>query len=126
MTRENRKYGGFLLIELITSLTVLGILLSCLAISLSGFRRFNHLQLVKQRCTAAAQAELDSIAFTGREISDEDFERLWPKLSVSIQYSEASDQWEGLKLVRVKVKGKSFNKDVEVQLSRYILSETRL
>jgi len=126
LTRENRKYGGFLLIELITSLTVLGILLSCLAISLSGFRRFNHLQLVKQRCTAAAQAELDSIAFTGREISDEDFERLWPKLSVSIQYSEASDQWEGLKLVRVKVKGKSFNKDVEVQLSRYILSETRL
>ena len=125
MTGENRKYGGFLLIELITSLTVLGILLSCLAISLSGFRRFNHLQLVRQQCTAAAQAELDSIAATGRQISNEDFERLWPKVSVSIEYSEARGQWEGLKLVKVKAKGKSFNKNVEVQLSRYIVSETR-
>ena len=114
-----------MLVELVVSLSVLAIILSCLAISLDGFRRFNHYQLVRQRCTAAAQAELDSIAATGKRISNEDLERLWPKLSVSIQYSDGSGQWEGLKLVKVKTKANSFNRNVEVQLSRYIWDETR-
>lgn len=125
MSDENKKYRGFLLTELAVSLTVLAILLACLTLSLDGFRRFNHYQLVRQRCTAAAQAELDSIAVTGESISSEDFKRLWPELSVSIEKSDGSGQWEGMKLVKVKTKARSLNKDVEVELSRYILGEKR-
>jgi len=123
LAEENKKYEGFMLIELTVALAVLGILLACLAISLDGFRRFNHYQLVRQRCVAAAQAELDSIAVTGRQIGQEDFARLWPKLSVSIEESDGTGQWEGLKLVEVKTKAKSFNKDVEIELSRFILAD---
>jgi type II secretory pathway pseudopilin PulG len=125
MSDRNKKYRGFLLTELVCSLVVLGIILGCLALSLNGFRKFNYYQLVRQRCIAAAQAELDSIAVTGREISEEDFQRLWPRLSVSIEKTDGTGQWEGLKLVSVKAKGKSFNNDVEVELNRYISTGMR-
>jgi len=120
---KNKKYGGFLFTDLVVGLTVLGILLAGLALSLHGFAKFNHYQLLRQNCTAAAQAELDSIAITGRPIRDEALKRLWPKVSVSIQQSEGAGQWEGMKLVKVTASGKSFRKQVKVQLSRYILGE---
>jgi prepilin-type N-terminal cleavage/methylation domain-containing protein len=123
LAQENKKYKGFVLVELSVTLAILGVLLACLAISLYGFRKFNHYQLVRQRCVAAAQAQLDSIAVTGRQISPDDFARLWPKLSVSIEQSDGTGQWEGLKLVQVKTKAKSFSKDVEIELSRFILAD---
>ena len=125
MSYRNKKYRGFLLTELMVSMVVFGIILTCLALSLNGFRKFNHYQLVRQRCISAAQAELDSIAVTGREISEEDFKRLWPRLSVSVEKTDGTGQWEGLKLVSVKAKARSFNNDVEVELTRYITTETR-
>ncbi len=120
MSDRNKKYRGFLLTELVVSLVVLGFILTCLALSLNGFRKFNHYQLVRQRCIAAAQAELDSIAVTGREISEEDFKRLWPSLSVSVEKTAGTGQWKGLELVSVKAKARSFNNNVEVELTRYI------
>ena len=123
MTDRNKKCGGFLITEMMTSLLVMGILLGCLALSLDGFRRFNHYQLTKQRCIAAAQAQLDSIAVTGVQISNEDFKRLWPKLNVSIEKSDGDGQWKKLKLIKVKTKAKSFNKDVEIELTRYISNQ---
>jgi len=125
MSYRNRKYRGFLLTELMVSLVVLGFILTCLALSLNGFRKFNHYQLVRQRCISAAQAELDSIGATDREISEEDFKRLWPGLSISVEKTAGTGQWEGMELVSVKAKAKSFNNNVEVKLSRYISRETR-
>ena len=123
MSGKNKKYSGFLFTDLVVGLAVLGILLTGLALSLHGFAKFNHYQLLRQRCIAAAQAELDSIAITGRPIRDEALKRLWPKVSISIQQSEGAGQWEGMKLVKVTASGKSFRKEVKVQLSRYILGE---
>ncbi len=122
---KNKQYNGFLMTELMVSLSVLGILLLLLALSLNGFRRLNRYLLVRQQCTAAAQAQLDSIVVTGDPINDEDFKRLWPKQNVSIEKSDGTGQWEGLKLLKVKTNAKSFNKDVEVQLCRYILDQKR-
>jgi len=122
---KNNKYRGFLFVEIVTALAIVGLLLVMFAVSLSGFGRFNHYQLVRQRCIAAARAELDSVTTVGKPIGEEDFKQLWPKLSVSIEKTDGAGQWKGLKLVKVKTKAKSFNKDVEVELSRYILVEAR-
>ncbi len=124
MSGKNRKYAGFLLIEIIVAMAVLGILLVGLALSLDGFRRFNRYQLVRQRCTAAAQAELESITATGKPIPEEDFKRLWPKLRVSTKQSAGSGQWEGMKLVEVTASGKSFRREVKVRLCRYVSADT--
>ena len=112
---------GFMLTEMIVAATLLATLLVGLALSLHGFARFNRYQLVRQRCIAAAQAELDSITATGTPIRNEDFKRLWPKLTVSIQSSPGTGQWQGLKLIEVTANGRSFRKEVKVQLSRYVL-----
>jgi len=120
---KNKRHAGFLLTEIMVSLTVLGILLAGLALSLHGFAKFNRYQLVRQHCIAAAQAQLDSITATGKPIPDEDFKRLWPKLNVSIEDSAGIGQWKGMRLVKVTTSGNSFDKKVEIELCRYILAD---
>ena len=101
------------------SLTILGVILAGLAMSLDGVRRLNNYQLVRQRCVSAARAELESIAITGKAINESDFKRLWPKMSVSIEQSQGSGQWEGMQLVRVTTSAESSKNNVEIRLSRY-------
>ena len=120
MPGTNKKYEGFFAAELIVSLTVLGILLVGLAISLHGIAKFNRYQLVRQQCVAAAQAQLDSISVTGQSVPDDDFKRLWPKINITIEKTDGTGQWIGLILVRAKAKGMSFDTTVNVELSRYI------
>jgi type II secretory pathway pseudopilin PulG len=121
---NNKRYDGFLVTEMTVALTVLGILLVGFALALHSFATFNRYQLVRQRCIAAAQAQLDSIAAIGKPIPDEDFKRLWPKLSVYIKKSVGNGQWQEMKLVEVTTKGKSFRNEVKIQLSRYILEKS--
>lgn len=120
MSRRNPRPSGFLLTELIVSLTVLAILLVGFALSLNAFAKFNRYQLVRQRCIAAVQAELDSISVTGKPIPEEDVTRLWPGLTVSIRESAGAGQWQGTRLVQVAATGMSFRKEVTVALSRYV------
>jgi len=121
---NNKKHKGFFLTEVVVASAILGILFAGLALSLRTFARLNHYELVRQRCIAAAQAELDSLTVTGEPISDEDFKRLWPGLSVSIEKSEATGQWQGMKLAEVTTSGRSFRKEVKVKLSRYTSGES--
>ncbi len=126
MSGKNKKYGGFFITEIIVALSILAILLVGLALSLYGFAKFNRYQLIRQQCIAAAQAQLDSITTTGKPVPDEDFKRLWPKLGVNIKVSAGTGQWQEMKLVEVTANGKSFNKEVKVQLARYVLGNNSL
>ena len=119
MSRKKRRYGGFLLVEMTVGLTVLAVLLAGVAFSMNGMAKFNRYQLVRQQCIAAAQAQLDSLTVTGKPIQDEDFHRIWPQISVSIEKSAGLGQWQGTELVEVTASGRSFRKEVKIQLSRY-------
>lgn len=120
MSCSNTKHNGFLLTELIVALTVLGLLLAGLAVSLAGFARFNRYQLTRQQCVAAAQAQIESIAATGQAIAEQDFARLWHGLTISVEDRPGAGQWDGLTLVEVTASGRSHGKNVEIRLSRYI------
>ncbi|HUT47470.1 MAG TPA: hypothetical protein VMX36_14410 [Sedimentisphaerales bacterium] len=120
MSRKKRRYGGFLFAEIAVSLTVMAMLLAGLALSLNGIAKFNHYQLIRQQCIAAAQAELDSLTATGKPIEDEDFSRIWPQLIVSIEKSAGQGQWQASQLVKVITSGKYLRKQVTIELSRYI------
>ena len=78
------RYNGFLLAELVISMTVLMVILACMALGMRTFVSFNRYQLARQECISAAQAQLDSIAATGKPISDEDSKRLWPRITIKI------------------------------------------
>ena len=120
MSRKKRRYGGFLFAEIAVSLTVMAMLLAGVAFSLNGMAKFNHYQLIRQQCIAAAQAELDSITATGKSIKDEDFSRIWPQLSVSIEKTTGQGQWQGMQLAKVTTSGRYLRRHVTIELSRYI------
>ena len=110
--------------EIVVALTVLGMLLGGLGVSLAGFARFNRYQLTRQQCIAAAQAQIESIAATGQPIADQDFTRLWSGLTVSVRETPGAGQWQGLALVEVAASAKSHRKNVEIQLTRYMRRDT--
>jgi len=106
--------------EIIVALTVLGLLLAGLGVSLAGSARFNRYQLTRQQCIAAAQAQIESIAATGQPVPNQEVTRLWPGLTVSIKETPGAGQWQGLTLVEVTALGKTYGKNVEIRLSRYL------
>jgi hypothetical protein len=120
MSRKKRRYGGFIFAEIAVGLTIVAMLLAGVAFSMNGIAKFNHYQLVRQQCIAAAQGELDSLTATGKPIEEEDFSRIWPQLSVSIEKSAGQGQWQGSQLVKVTTSGKYLRKRVIIELSRYI------
>ncbi len=120
MSGERAGYRGFLLTEIIIALSILGLLLGGLGVSLAGFARFNRYQLTRQQCVAAAQAQLESIAATGQPIPAEDIARLWPGLTVAIKETAGAGQWQGLTLVQATASDKGRRRNIQVQLSRYV------
>jgi type II secretory pathway pseudopilin PulG len=116
---KNTRHNGFLMTELMVAMIVLGIILLCLALSLRAFGQINNYQLTRQQCISAAQAELDSIAVTGRPLDEQDLKRLWPKMSVEIKQLDGVNQWQGLKLIKVKAAAKAGGKDVSIELAGY-------
>ncbi len=123
MSGMKNKSGGFTIAEIVVALVVLGMVMAGLALSLRTFAKLNRFQWMRRHCITAAQAQLDSISVTGEAISNKDFKRLWPDLSVSIKESAGAGQWEGMKLVQVTANGRTFGKEVKVQLCRYFLDE---
>jgi type II secretory pathway pseudopilin PulG len=115
-----RKSGGFLLADLIVGITLFGVLLAGLAVSLHGFGSFNRYQWTRQLCIAAASAQLDSMTATGEPIVPDECERLWPRVTVSMETTPGEGQWAGLKRVDVKASAQAGPRQVVVELERYI------
>ena len=120
MNNKKTKCCGLIMTELIVAMIVLAMIMVAFAISLDGFGRLNHYYFTRQRCVAAAQATLDSIAATGNAIDEGDLKRLWPEIDIRVDENEGTGQWKGLKLVNITANGTSLNKKTEVRLSRYL------
>ncbi len=112
--------GGWIMIELVVALGILGILLTALGQIQYQLTKFNAIQWTRMRCITAGQGQLDSIAAGGRPIADEEVERLWPGIQVQVQRSPGQGDWQGLTLVTVTASGKAQGREVKVELARYI------
>ena len=116
---EQRR-GGWIMIELVVALGILGILLTALGRIQYQIGKFNAVQWTKMRCITAGQAQLDSMAARGELIGDRELERLWPGIRVEVDQSAGQGDWQGLTLVRARAGGKVKGKEVKVELARYI------
>jgi type II secretory pathway pseudopilin PulG len=114
------RCGGFLLAELIISIALLGLIMVCLAVSMNGFSLVNDCQWARQRCTAAAQAQLDSLSATGGPIEPKELQRLWPGVAVSTDRSSAAAPWEGLELIQTTATTQAGPREIMVRLTRYV------
>ncbi len=118
MTRH-RKNNGWLLTEVAVTLFVLASFFMVMISATATFGRFNWLLLNKQRCMAAARAQVDSVVSTGRALKDEDFKRLWPRLEVAVDIRDGAGDWKGLKLCVVTTRAKARKRYIEIRLSQY-------
>ncbi len=118
MTRH-RKNNGWLLTEIAVTLFVLASFFMVMISATATFGRFNRLLLNKQRCLAAARAQVDSVVFTGRALKAEDFKRLWPRLEVDVDIRDGAGDWKGLKLCVVTTSVKARKRNIEIRLSQY-------
>lgn len=115
----SRHRRAFLLAELIVALTILAMLMACTAVTLYSVRKFNYHQWTKQRCIAAAEAQVDSVLATGHPLDQDKIASLWPRLQVEMEVQPGQGQWKGLNRVRVTASGPSGGLTVRVTLARY-------
>jgi type II secretory pathway pseudopilin PulG len=124
MQRRRVRYSGFLLAELMVATALLGLIITGMAVSMNGFSLVNDCQWTRQRCTAAAQAQLDSLAATGRLIESQEIKRLWPGVDVSVDKSAPAAPWDGLDLVQVTAIAQAGPRKITVHLARYLRRES--
>jgi type II secretory pathway pseudopilin PulG len=117
---KKMKRHGFLTAELLVATALLGLIITGLAVSMNGFSLFNGYQWTRQRCTAAAQAQLDSITATGAPIDEQELKRLWPKAEVVVETTPGEPPWDGLELVQVTATARAGARQVTIRLTRYI------
>ena len=116
---RNRR-GGWVLAEGVITLAVLGFLAVGLTLAMATFRQFNRVQWTRRRCVDAAQANLDSLAATGREIPKAEVQRLWPDVRITVEQTDGQGPWAGLSRVKVTAAGVGRDRRVKVHLARYM------
>ncbi len=102
--------------EMMTATVLLGLIVAGLAVSTSAFSRFNQYQWARQRCTAAALAQLESVTADGIVIEPQEISRLWPEVSISVERTPADAPWDNLELVQVT----AASRQVTVRMARYV------
>ena len=120
MTFKQRNRSGWLLMEVLTAMTLLATLIAGLGLALKASGKLNHYHWQQQRCIAAGMAQLDCIGATGEPIKAAELERLWPSIELTTEQSPGEADWAGLTLIKVKAKTKKAGKVIEIELSRYI------
>lgn len=117
---KRRRASGFLLAELIVSITVVGMIVVGLVVTMQVAARSNRYQWSRQQCIAAAQAQIDSLTATGKPLADEQIQRLWPKVTVVVDRSAGQGQWAGLELFQVTATMQATSHPARVRLARYV------
>jgi len=114
---------GFIATEFVISLLLLWMIIGVLASMLNVNRKYNRLQLTRQQCLAAARSQMSSLTATGTELTDADISRLWEGVTVKVEQTEGTDQWAGLKLLKVTASSKKNKRLVKIELKKYINGE---
>jgi hypothetical protein len=117
---KRKTRPGWTSADFLVSLILLWMILGVLAAALNANSKHNRLQLSRQQCLAAARSQMSSLTATGALISDADVSRLWKDVTVTVEESDGSGQWAGLKLLNVTATSAAKKRQVKIQLKKYI------
>jgi len=118
MNGMNRR--GFMMAELMVGTALLGMAIAGLAVVIQGVSSLNQYQWTRQRCVAAAEAQLDSLTAAGKPIDEAEMQRLWPNVQVAVDREAGQAPWQGLDLVHVTATGTAGSHVVTIRLERYL------
>jgi len=108
-----------MVIELVTALALLALIVGGLTVTQRAAGLANAVQLERQHCVAAAQAQLERLSAGGKPLPAAQVEDLWPGVRTRLSAAEGQGEWKGLTLVTVEAQGQTRGRPVRVELSRY-------
>jgi hypothetical protein len=117
--RRPPRRGGWLLIEVVTAVALLSLIIAGLTLTQRTTGTSNAIQLARQHCIAAGEAQLERLSACGRPLEANQIEDLWPGVQTHLAVAEGQGAWKGLKLVTVQMKTQAQGLPVRVELSRY-------
>jgi hypothetical protein len=110
------------MVECAWAISILGMLVGAGAYVSHHVGQFNRHELARRRCLAAAEAQIDSIAETGKPLPAAEVKRLWPKVKFIADRRPARGAWEGT--LRHEVKAEWTHKpSVSVTLVRFVAAQ---
>jgi len=125
MVAHRTRQKGVFTAELIVGMALLSLAIVGLTVSIQGISMFNRYEWTRQRCTAAAEAQMDSVVAVGRLIDEAELKRLWPDVDVTAERTPGAGPWEGLERLRVTATGKAGRRAVVIGLERYLTKDNR-
>ncbi len=111
--------GGWILLELTLSASLLAMLIVGMGVAQNTFGRLNHYELVQQHCVAAATAQIHQFQATGHDIEPSEARRLWPDVRLTLRQSPGQGPWANMTLIQSVATAQSHGKEVRVELRRY-------
>lgn len=120
MKIKHVKRKGLLTIEVIVAFGLMLTFIGVIAALGGSYGKLNRQLWLRHTCILAGQAQLDSLASRGCPIDDDQFHRLWPQVTCSIEKTDGPGDWEGFEKVEVSLSAASKIKTVEVRLIRYL------
>lgn len=118
--KTQTKYRGALSVEMVVAIGILATIIGVVAALNFSFGKLNRHLWAKHTCYAAGQAQMDAIAMTGKPITQEKFEALWPNVTCQVETTDGTGPWKGLTEVKLSLTAKVKKKDVHVQMTRYL------
>lgn len=117
--KKHKKHKGMLSIELVVAISVLATIIGVLIALGHSFGKLNNNLWARHICGNAGAAQADAIATTGQPIDETKFKELWPGVNCTIETSDGSGQWQGLKRIDLTLSKKVQQKEVQVRFTRY-------
>ena len=114
------RAAGWVAIEAMVGTVLLGMILAGVISTLNLTARLNRHHLARQRCIAAAMAQLESLSATGRPIAAADLKRLWPQVRLTLERAAGKGDWAGLTLCKAVAVADTREAPVTVTLARYL------
>ncbi len=102
------------------AVSVLATMIGVLAALGNSFEKLNNDLWARHICCNAGQAQMDALATTGKPINDSTFEKLWPGVSCTVETTDGSGQWRGLRRIDLTLSKKVKQKNVQIHLTRYL------
>jgi hypothetical protein len=88
--------------------------------TVSTYRTINSLQMARLRCTAAAQAQLDSWTATGEMLDDQFVETHWPGVTLTTTRTPGKKAWAGLIRTSVCARTDIKGRMITLKFTRYL------
>lgn len=116
---------GWILVECMTAVILAGVMVAIMVTAQANTAELNRMQLARQQCLAAAEAQLDSFTARGAPLDAAAAKALWPDVKIETRVQAGEGEWRGLSRVTAAATKTVRGVEIKVELNRYVAEAPR-